>query len=65
MSCGGGGVCSYWDKGACSLINNHDEVFLEEMLNNDVHVLARFLLKHDCKGDFKSMFQDKNKCRDD
>ena len=57
MACGKH-CCSHWEDGTCSLISNYDEHLLEEVINSDVNVLAKFLLHHDCKGDFKSMFHD-------
>jgi|ASRK01.1.fsa_nt_gi hypothetical protein len=50
--------CSHWEDEICSLVRNYDLNHLEEMINSDVNVLAKFLLSHDCKGDFKSMFKD-------
>jgi hypothetical protein len=57
MACGKQ-CCSHWEGGTCSLIRDYDENLLEEVINSDVNILAKFLFKHDCKGDLKSMFNE-------
>ncbi len=49
------------DGGTCSLIESRTHIELETLMNSSTESLAKFLLQHDCEGDFLSMYKNSKK----